>query len=203
MSITLTLLYFDPDFPLKVINWLRERIYIVGKLQDGWNRRMDAYPQYVETPPATNKFIMYGLGLYVVVQLLLPFRHHLIQGDPAWTEEGHRFSWRMMLRSKSGSGYFKVADLDNNKVDRIYPRNELSKRQARKIFSQPDMIYEFVQKLKKDYKTKGINNIAITAHIKMTLNSGKRGDFIDPKVDLAKVKWKWFGHNEWITERPE
>ena len=203
MSITLTLLYFEPDFPLKVINWLRTRISFVGNLQDRWNQKMEASPDFVEKIPPTNKALLWGLGFYCIVQLLIPFRHHLIPGDVAWTEEGHRFSWRMMLRSKRGSGHFKVADLDNNKVDKIYPYKELTKRQTKKIFSQPDMIYQFVQKIKKDYKAKGIDNIAITAHIKAKVNGGKRASFIDPDVDLSEVEWKVFGHNEWILPRPD
>ena len=203
MSITLTLLYFEPDFPLKVINWLRERIPFIGNLQDEWNRKMESSPHFIETPPPTNKFILYGLGFYLIVQLLIPFRHHLIPGDVAWTEEGHRFSWRMMLRSKRGSGYFKVADLDKNLVFKVYPKKELTKRQAGKIFGQPDMIYQFAQKLKKDYQKKGINNIAITAHVKAKVNGGKRATFVDPEVDLSKVEWKVFRHNEWILPRPD
>lgn len=203
LSITLTLLFFEPDFPLKVINWLKLRIPFVGKLQDGWNRKMEASPQFVETIPSTPKVIFWGLGIYIVIQLLIPFRHHLIAGDVAWTEEGHRFSWRMMLRSKRGSGHFKVADLDKNKVYKVYPKKELTKRQAKKIFAHPDMIYQFVQKLKKDYRAKGIDNIAITAHVKAKLNGGKKSQYIDPEVDLSKVEWKVFGHNEWILPRPE
>ncbi len=203
LSITLTLLFFEPDFPLKIINWLSKRNQFVRKLQDNWNRKMETSPHFVETISPVNNVILIGLGIYVMIQLLLPFRHHLIPGDVAWTEEGHRFSWRMMLRSKRGSGHFKVADLDKNIVAKIYPKKELTERQARKIFGQPDMIYQFAQKLKEDYKNKGIDNIAITAHIKAKVNGGKRGDFVDPEVDLSKVEWKVFGHNEWILARPE
>ena len=42
------------------------------------------------------------LSLYFCLQVALPLRHHFIQGDVLWTEEGHRMSWRMMLRSRSG-----------------------------------------------------------------------------------------------------
>ncbi|WP_316930169.1 HTTM domain-containing protein [Leeuwenhoekiella sp. MAR_2009_132] len=36
------------------------------------------------------------------MQLELPLRHWIIKDDVLWTEEGHRLSWRMMLRSKGG-----------------------------------------------------------------------------------------------------
>ena len=37
-------------------------------------------------------------GLYLLVQVVLPLRHWLYPGDVAWSEEGHRFAWRMKLR---------------------------------------------------------------------------------------------------------
>lgn len=36
-------------------------------------------------------------------------RHYLIAGTPSWTEEGHRFSWHMKLREKSGTVTFVVS----------------------------------------------------------------------------------------------
>ncbi len=48
------------------------------------------------------QLIVAALGLFVAVQILLPFRHHLYPGDVNWTEEGHRWAWHMKLRSKSG-----------------------------------------------------------------------------------------------------
>ena len=42
------------------------------------------------------------LCLYFIIQIALPLRHLAIKDDVLWTEEGHRLSWRMMLRSKTG-----------------------------------------------------------------------------------------------------
>jgi vitamin K-dependent gamma-carboxylase len=47
-------------------------------------------------------------GFFLALHLILPIRHHFIPGNVFWTEEGHRMSWRMMLRSKSGSVIFYV-----------------------------------------------------------------------------------------------
>ena len=40
---------------------------------------------------------------FFLLQLSVPFRHLLIEGDANWTEEGQDFSWRMMLRAKDAS----------------------------------------------------------------------------------------------------
>lgn len=52
--------------------------------------------------PATTrqKVVVALLGSYVLMQVLVPFRHFLYPGNVSWTEEGHRFAWHMKLRSK-------------------------------------------------------------------------------------------------------
>ena len=40
------------------------------------------------------------LGIYVVLQLLIPLRHHLIEGNVHWTEEGIVFSWGDAIQHK-------------------------------------------------------------------------------------------------------
>jgi hypothetical protein len=50
------------------------------------------------------------MAAWLILQLGLPFRHFLIPGDANWTEEGHRFSWRMMLRSKVGVARLTLFD---------------------------------------------------------------------------------------------
>ena len=50
------------------------------------------------------------LGVYSTLQLLVPLRHSLYPGEVSWTEEGHRFSWRMKLRDKDASARFVVTD---------------------------------------------------------------------------------------------
>jgi len=65
----------------------------------------------------SNKNVFYFLIIpYLIIQLALPLRHHFIEGDVLQTEEGHRMSWRMMLREKSGFIVFKVKDNTTNEV---------------------------------------------------------------------------------------
>ena len=46
------------------------------------------------------------LGVYLILQLVLPFRHFMYPGNVSWTEEGHVFSWHMMLRDKQATARF-------------------------------------------------------------------------------------------------
>ena len=48
------------------------------------------------------------LVLFCAWQLLFPLRHHLYPGPVTWTEEGHKYSWRMKLRDKDGWVRFRL-----------------------------------------------------------------------------------------------
>jgi hypothetical protein len=50
----------------------------------------------------TRKIVSLGVALWMAVQMIYPLWHYVIPGNASWTEEGHSFSWRMMLRSKQG-----------------------------------------------------------------------------------------------------
>ena len=102
LSIALTLMFFPADFPIKVWNWLKLRF---SKLEEWGSKFLLYFPSQGGEQTFTNtqkKMISNGLILLFLVHVMLPFRHHFYPGDVAWTEEGHRYSWRMMLRSKNG-----------------------------------------------------------------------------------------------------
>nr|WP_298995174.1 HTTM domain-containing protein [uncultured Allomuricauda sp.] len=153
-------------------------------------------PQEVSYP-SKYKWIVGALGIYFITQLLLPLRHHTFPGDVLWTEEGHRLSWRMMLRSRSGNIRFKVVNKENGKSEYVKLNDHLTKKQKRKVACYPDFTWQFAQYLKKEYAKKG-EDIQVFAINRVKVNQGKYSEFIDPEVDLASVPWKHFSHNEWI-----
>ncbi|WP_422858585.1 HTTM domain-containing protein [Flagellimonas sp. S174] len=153
-------------------------------------------PQEVSYP-SKYKWIVGALGIYFITQLLLPLRHHTFPDDVLWTEEGHRLSWRMMLRSRSGNIRFKVVNKENGKSEYVKLNDHLTKKQKRKVACYPDFTWQFAQYLKKEYAKKG-EDIQVFAINRVKVNQGKYSEFIDPKVDLASIPWKHFSHNEWI-----
>lgn len=150
----------------------------------------------VKTPSYANGLKLI-LGLYFIIQIGLPLRHHFIEDDVLWTEEGHRLSWRMMLRVKSGRINFKIIDNNTNKRIKFNFNDYLTKKQQRRLRTKPDFIYQFVQLLKKEYKAKG-KDISIYANSFVSVNGRPSKQFINPKVDLTKVEWNYFTHNDWI-----
>ena len=112
-----------------------------------------------------------------------------------WTEEGHRLSWRMMLRERSGYIIIKIKDLKTGKESIYDIHNHLTFKQAMSLSTKPDFIWQFCQRIKKEYKGKPI---AIFIDCKNSINRKELKTLIDPKFDMAKAEWNYFWHNEWI-----
>jgi vitamin K-dependent gamma-carboxylase len=149
------------------------------------------------TLPKNASLLVGALSIYFLVQLALPLRHHTFKDDVLWTEEGHRMSWRMMLRSRTGNITFKVLNKETGKGSYINLDEYLTKKQKRKVACYPDFIWQFAQHLKEEYRKKG-EDIQVFVSGRVKVNNNNYHQFIDPTVDLASVPWKHFSHNEWI-----
>jgi hypothetical protein len=159
------------------------------------------YNDYEVKTPRSAHVLKPFFAIWFIIQLALPVRHHFIQGNVFWTEEGHKLSWRMMLRSKGGYASFKVKNLNTGKTEWVKLDEYLTAKQKRNLL-KPDGIYQFTQRLKKEYADKAIP-IEIYARIKVSLNGRQPEFLVDPKLDLTTIEWDYFFHNDWILPQPE
>ena len=147
--------------------------------------------------PKNRKLILGILVSYFLIQLVLPIRHYFINDDVLWTEEGHRMSWRMMLRSRTGITSFKVVGRTTQNSFLVNLDDYLTKAQKNKISCYPDFMWQFTQRLKQEYKEKG-EEISVYVNSRVSVNGKPYQQFIDPEIDLGKVSWNHFKHNQWI-----
>lgn len=134
---------------------------------------------------------------FFIIQLALPLRHWFIKGDVLWTEEGHRLSWRMMLRHKTGITKFLVVNNVTKEQHYFKLRKWLTKKQIRVMRTKPDMIWQTAQKIREEYQNKGIH-VSIYIDSRVSVNGKPFVRLINPTVDFAKAEWNYFSHNEWI-----
>ncbi|GAA4273723.1 hypothetical protein GCM10022258_30170 [Aquimarina gracilis] len=151
--------------------------------------------------PSYKKVLIPLSIVWFVIQIALPLRHWTIPGDVLWTEEGHRLSWRMMLRGRSGITNFYLIDNKDPKAKKEYINKQqyLSKKQIRSVNTKPDFMWQFAQYLKKKYAEEG-KDISVYVKSSVSVNGKKRKKFIDPEVDLANVPWNYFKTNPWILK---
>ncbi|MGB5498949.1 MAG: HTTM domain-containing protein [Maribacter sp.] len=161
-------------------------------------KKEEAFTNPIIQVPSYRQLLIICGGIFFLIQLFLPMRHHFFKDDVLWTEEGHRLSWRMMLRSRTGKIQFKVVNTTTGASQIINLKEHLTKKQMGKIAAYPDFIWQFTQFLKQDYATNGDNISVYAMKSKVSINGKPYKAFINPKVDLANEKWEHFGHHEWI-----
>jgi uncharacterized membrane protein YphA (DoxX/SURF4 family) len=141
-------------------------------------------------------------SLYFIIQIALPLRQHVIKDNVLWTEEGHRLSWRMMLRSKQGIATYRVVNNKTQKPTIINLSDYLSSKQIRLVSTKPDVIWQFSQRLREEYAKKG-EDVSVYVDCKIRVNGRPYKQLINPDVDLASVPWQTFKHSDWILPSNE
>ena len=58
--------------------------------------------------PKFRKVTLLVVSIFLIFQLAFPFRYALYPDELFWTEEGYRFSWRVMLIEKAGFTDFRI-----------------------------------------------------------------------------------------------
>ncbi len=117
LMISATLLFCEPDWPRRAVRRLR-------RAAGGTLEAIVPSPEIpVGLVPGGGRaaITVSALALWMSVQVLVPLRHFLYPGDVNWTEEGHRFSWRMKLRSKEGWARFIAHDPESGRTWTIDP----------------------------------------------------------------------------------
>lgn len=137
------------------------------------------------------------LFVFIVFQLVFPWRYLLYPGNLFWTEEGYRFSWRVMLVEKAGDATFYVKDGVTGREGIVYNREFLNIHQEKQMSFQPDMILQFAHFLGKHYSINGVQKPQVRAEVYVTMNARKAQLLIDPHVDLMQVKDTW-APKSWI-----
>ena len=137
------------------------------------------------------------LVAFFAIQLLLPHRFLLYPGDLFWTEQGFRFSWRVMLMEKAGYANFKILDGESGRRFYVDNTDFLTAQQEKMMSTQPDMIVEYAHYLGDHFTSEGHQNLEVYVESFVALNGERSRPYIDPSVDLLKVK-DGLGHKEWI-----
>ena len=177
IMIASTLIFFDVEDWKKIMNILRIKLCL---------------PSLVNLT-AANSFkvptiMKWGLIIYFVLQLLVPLRQYFYPGNSLWTELGYRFSWNVMLVEKTGYCHFVVRDNSTHQSWTILPKDYLTVLQEKQMSFQPDMIWQFAQKLKKNFARKGYEDLSVFVYNKVSLNGGPSNFLIDPNMDLLAIK---------------
>ena len=163
-----------------------------------WHRKIlrlgnNTWPKPKPTPRKTWGYYM--VVAVLLIQVLLPWRYLAYPGELFWTEEGFRFSWRVMLMEKSGYTSFKVEHEGGSFM--VNNEDFLTSYQIKQMSFQPDMILEYAHFLGDHYSEQGFKKVRIFTESYVALNGRRSQQFIDPNVDLYK-ETETFKPKTWI-----
>jgi hypothetical protein len=174
MTLCATTLFFAPSWPRY---WLG---LVTGKSRPG------PLPERIDSPMEKTLLVLFGI--FLVYNVLMPMRPLVYPGPVAWTEEGHRFSWRMKLRDKAGRVRFTVLDPGTGREWQVNPAIWLTRRQFENMSTRPDMILQFAHHLDKVWQEKyRVSDPVVTVLAMSSLNLRKLALLVDPDRDLSAI----------------
>lgn len=184
------LIFFDADFHKKILGWIAAAFRISKeKFENG--------AAYRFKKSAYRKATMSLLAIFFIAQLLIPFRYMLYPGELFWTEEGYRFSWRVMLMEKTGYAQFWIVDPENGRRMAVDNSRFLTPFQEKQMATQPDFILEYAHILEEAYRNRGIADPGVYVESYVALNGRPSRLYVDPRCDLTQIEPS-IKHRDWV-----
>jgi hypothetical protein len=178
--ITTNLIFFSDGF--------HEKIY----------RRLGVFSDRISEAGITQpgRVLKYALVMYFGIQVLMPFRHFLYPSNVLVTEEGYRFSWRVMLLEKSGIATFTIRDKSTGRSSEIINSEYLTDFQEKQMAIQPDFMVQYAKHLATVYQGR-VHDPEVTVHSVVSMNGHASRPFIDRNIDLSSADYS-LQHKNWV-----
>ena len=191
-----TLVFFEPDWPVRIV---RRFCKSTSKLPGS---------THIPTPPTEARSlswpfrVVFVLGvLFLAVQVFVPLRHLAYPGNVRWTEEGYKFSWRVLVTEKTGLVKYRVISRGMDGERLVYPDEYLTATQVERMAYQPDMILATAHFIRDDFIDRGHEGVEVRADAYVTCNGRPATRLIKPEVDLARIDSE-IGPKHWILAPP-
>ena len=188
-----TIIFFDAKVQLRILGFIERFLEIFKNKKQLLNNSIVQIERY-----KVRKLSRSIILVFLLLQLLIPWRYVLYPGELFWNEQGYRFSWRVMLMEKKGSSIFKIVNSKTNSFFYVNNEDFLTPVQEKQMSFQPDMILEYGHYLGNHFKSQGHQNIAVFVESYVSLNGRLSQRFIDPAVNLMELK-DTFKHKYWIN----
>ena len=189
VMIVTALIFFSANFHLVIIRRISTLLSIPATF-------LLAHRTYAYQP-GMSSVIRSVFAIFFVVQLLFPLRYLLYPGELFWTEQGYRFSWRVMLMEKAGYAQFTVKDSLGHRT--IVNNTEfLTPLQEKMMSTQPDMLLQYAHRLRDYYTQHGYHDPEVYVDSYVALNGRLGRPLVDPDINLAGEQ-ESFAPKTWIT----
>lgn len=184
IMMVITIIFFSEDFHLKILTGLKQLFrYNTSITQSNY-----------ELKPIIKTMAI----IYLIIQVILPFRYLAYNQNLFWCEQGYRFSWRVMLMEKAGTAFFYVKDAKTKNEVEVDNKKYLTYMQEKQMSTQPDMMVDYAKFLKNEFQKQGFTNPSVRALVYVTLNGQPSRKFINDSIDLSIQSNSIFKKKTWI-----
>ena len=187
-------IFFPPDWPLRLL--CPRSVIPAADIVPGALTALAPPPQ----PPEFSRLLLLTAGCWCLLQMLLPLRHLAIPGDASWTEQGHFFAWRMMLRGKTAEVHFLATRPADGYSWLADHSRLLHQEQLARFTIDPDMIRQTATAIARLHQEQTGEQIEVRALALASLNGRPPALLIDPDIDLADPALTV--HTTWILPKP-
>ena len=151
---------------------------------------------------APPKWLRWSLGFYLALQVALPLRAYAYPGQLAWTEQGYRFGWRVMLVEKTGEARFTVEDGATGRRWRVDNAELLTPYQEKQMAIQPDFVLQYARHLARVSEQRySFRDPRVIVDNPVSLNGRRSRRLVLPGVDLTRTS-DGLTPSSWLTLAP-
>lgn len=192
--LALTLLFFDPALPQRLIDWLRAKF---KKEKLSWKATANE-PSVILPFPKTKKLVMIALSLFFFWQLTFPLRVILYPRPVEWHTNAQHFSWRMMLTDREAAIRLRVV-VNGELAGYIHIEDYVTERQYAKFVKDPPEIVRFTHFIKAEMQRQaGISNPEIYVDYWRSINGRPYQMVILPTVNLCEAPYHRNVIQDWL-----
>ncbi len=186
LALAATLLFLSPSWP---------------RLGGQWRRFAQPVASTLRASPRLSikqKAVAGLLGVYFLIQVLLPLRHFAFTGNAEWTRLGEFHAWRMLLSQRKAEVAFFLTSKDPEAICEIDLTAYLYPNQIGWL-SYPDGAVQFARYIGEKYRERGASDFEIHAWTSVEFNGRDARALIKPDVDLLSVS-RPIGRASWLFD---
>lgn len=198
IGIVLTILFLDPSTGRRI--W-----WYFQKLVSGTSNAPLYEAKETRSSAIIRRWTVWLVCAFFLFQAVFPLRAYIFGQNPAWTEVGHKFSWRMMLRNKDA--YIKFI-FSNPEAEPWLEKNpdkrpKLATEHVNTMSKHPWMLLQYTRKLREVLADNGMPDTRINVISVVSLNDRAYQVMIDPTIDLTEMSYPLWGVPDWIVPLEE
>ncbi|MEZ5372710.1 MAG: HTTM domain-containing protein [Microthrixaceae bacterium] len=159
----LTPVFFEPDWPVRLVG-----------------------------PPVADRgdvsvrpWVRNAVVALAVINVVVPLRHHLYEGDVVENEAGYYGSLRVMLTEKTGTATFLVTDPATGERWAVQPDEVFEPWQVGQLASRRDLLVTAAHVVADEARADGHTDVEVRADTWVSINGRPRQRLVDPTLDLA------------------